>query len=77
MGLGSKMTLLWIGWLLYFVIVEAVALRNSRRGDTLSEHVWMWFGVRKEQTGWSRFRRVVLIGFMVWLSLHFITGGWI
>ena len=81
----------WIGWLAYFGVVEGVALYRSyqarRAGagdprDTLSEHVWMWFGVNREGSGierhsnaWARIRRVVLGGFLLWLSVHFMTGG--
>lgn len=73
-------TLLWLGWLIYFAIVEGVALFNgSRTGDTLSEHVWAWFGISssKPATAWSRARRFILLAFMAWLSLHFMSGGWV
>lgn len=70
-------TWLWLGWLLIFAVVEGVALANKKQDDTLSEHVWRWFGVlRKGQPdGWTRLRRFVLLSFMTWLLAHFITGG--
>jgi hypothetical protein len=43
------MDLFTIGWIvigLAVVVVEGVALMNSRTGDTLSEHLWAWLGVR-------------------------------
>lgn len=74
----------WLLWLGYFLVLEGVALFNSRPGDTLSEHVWMWFGTARRRpggperprSGWTQLRRVVLLGFMAWLSVHFLTGGW-
>lgn len=84
-------TLAWAGWLAYFAVVEGVALHRSWRArkaghadprDTFSEHVWLWLGVNKRGTGierdanaWARVRRVMLGGFMLWLSIHFLTGG--
>lgn len=72
-------TLAWLVWLAYFAVVEGVALFNGKRtGDTLSEHVWAWFGVSRDKpaNGWARFRRFALGAFMAWLSIHFLTGGW-
>ena len=82
---------LWLGWLAYFGVVEGVALYQSgkvrARGDadprdTFSEHVWFWLGVNTKGVGidrganwWARLRRVALGGFMLWLSIHFLTGG--
>lgn len=39
-------TVAWIAVAAAIVVIEGVALLNSRRGDTLSEHVWAWLGVR-------------------------------
>ncbi|MEV6638070.1 hypothetical protein AB0M54_45845 [Actinoplanes sp. NPDC051470] len=80
----SVYTVLWLLWLAYFAVVEGVALFNSKPGDTLSEHVWMWFGTQRrkpgeparEPSGWTKVRRVALAGFLVWLAVHFLTGGW-
>ena len=76
----SVWTIGWLLWILYFVILEGVALFRSKPGDTLSEHVWVWFGTQRHDldrpvTGWTRLRRVLLGGFMLWLSIHFLTGG--
>jgi hypothetical protein len=76
-------TILWVLWLAAFVVVEGVALFNKEEGDTLSEHVWKWFGIgevgkpRPEITGWVRARRFGLLAFMAWLTVHFVTGGFI
>ena len=76
-------TVAWLLWIGAFAVVEGVALFNRREGDTLSEHVWAWFGVglngkpRPRVTGWVRLRRFTLLAFMAWLSVHFLTGGFI
>lgn len=76
-------TILWLAWLGLFAVIEGVALVRSDRGDTLSEHVWKWIGVgrhgqeKPKVTGSVKVRRVALVSFMVWLTLHFLTGGWI
>lgn len=67
-------TIGWIAWIVYFCILEFLAIKNRKKGDTLSEHVWVWFGVRDKPNLWAWIRRVILILFMVWLSLHFILG---
>jgi hypothetical protein len=72
---------LWIGWLAAFCVIEGKALFNKTEGDTLSEHVWKWFSTQRtaakqgQPTGWVRLRRFVLLAFMAWLSVHFLTGG--
>lgn len=77
---------LWLGWLAYFAVVESVAVARSIRAkrhgdpdvrDTLSEHVWWWFGTaRGVQPDTSAYlRRFVLLAFLAWLSVHFLGGG--
>lgn len=70
-------TKLWIAWIAAFVVIEGVALYRKQEGDTLSEHVWKWFHTDKmtKPTGTTRLRRFVLLAFMAWLSVHFLTGG--
>lgn len=71
----------WIAWLAAFAAIEGAALARDARGDTLSEHVWDWFGIgrhgepRPEVTGTVRLRRFTLLAFLAWLSAHFLTGG--
>ena len=76
------MTILWIAWLVIFAVLEGYALWSPKAGDTLSEHVWEWFGVarngdadKRPVNGNIRTRRFVLLAFMAWLSLHFLSGG--
>lgn len=77
----SAWTWAWAGWAVYFLIVEGMALFNSRPGDTLSEHVWAFIGIRRkgvdprDPSGWTRLRRFLVLAFMAWLSFHFLTGG--
>jgi hypothetical protein len=74
-------TILWITILSLGLILEAVALFNKRQNDTLSENVWKWFNINPElssrQKDFTRLRRVLLLAFMVWLTIHFVTGGWV
>lgn len=78
----SAWSWLWLGWLAYFAVVEGAALANSRTGDTLSEHIWAWFGTARgpasgrQPSGWTRLRRFVLLAFVAWLGAHFLTGGY-
>jgi hypothetical protein len=81
----------WIGFGVYFAAVEGAALAQSYRArragaadprDTLSEHLWFWFGVNRAGTGiergsnwWARVRRVILGGALLWLAVHLLTGG--
>lgn len=76
----------WYAWFGLFAIIEGMALFNSKGGDTLSEHVWAWFGVKnvltpasttatRQPTGWTRARRFVLLALLAWLFVHFAFGG--
>ena len=69
-------TALWVLWLATFVVIEGFALANKKRGDTLSEHVWKWFSIKGKSKGF-KFRRVVLLVLMTWLTVHFVTGGFV
>lgn len=68
-------TLLWLGWLAYFLVVEFLALRYSKRG-TLSAHVWAIFGVGKDDRGFWHlsWRRVLVLIPMLVLTSHFVFG---
>ena len=73
-------TVVWLGWLVLFLVYELYAAVAPPLGDTLSENVWDWFGVRSKRP-YSTLRRLVLAVFMVTLTLHFVFGapggGWI
>ena len=68
-------TVAWLLWIAMFLVIEGAAIWNKYEGDTLSEHVWNWFSVKDKGKGW-RARRVALLAFLAWLTVHFITGGW-
>jgi hypothetical protein len=73
-------TIGWLGWGLYFAVLEGAALVRSHRGGpdgTLSAHVWVWFGTDKHThaDSWAYVRRFVLLAFMTWLTVHFVGGG--
>jgi hypothetical protein len=68
-------TIAWIIWGLYFVVVEADAILHNDAAGTLSDHIWKWFCVNDQKERFARLRRVVLLCFMAWLSVHFISGG--
>lgn len=75
----SGWTWLWLGWGLYFVIVEGLALFNKRGGDTLSEHVWAFLGYDERRvgppSGSERLRRFLTLAGLAWLVIHLLTGG--
>ena len=65
-------TIAWVAWLVLFIVVEFLALRNDVSEDTLSEHVRRWLSVK---TRWGR--TVFLVawaGFTVWFGVHIVTG---
>lgn len=65
----------WLLWIIAFLVWEGLALFNKKKGDTLSEHVWDWFSVKEQSSRKRTIRMVGLVGFMAWLSIHFVTGG--
>lgn len=80
----SVFTWLWIGWGAAFAVIEGVALSNSKHGDTLSEHAWAFMGVRGSKANpvrtprWTlRVARIIVLSGLLWLTLHFATGGWV
>lgn len=80
----SGWTVAWIAWGVAFAVIEGAALVNARSGDTLSEHVWAWLGVRRDGTApartprWTlRVARLIVLSGLLWLAIHFATGGWV
>jgi len=71
----SKWTLFWLLWIGLFFGIEIPALRNKVVGDTFSEHVWRWAAVKSQTAAFKRLRRLALLVFVTWLSVHFLTGG--
>lgn len=82
------MTGIWVSWLAAiagsFALIEGIALYNSTPGDTLSEHLWAWLGVRRPRERsfitphWTlRVARIVFLSAVLWFVLHIATGGWV
>lgn len=71
----SFFTIGWLVWIGFFVVLEGVALTNKKENDTLSSHVWKWFAIKKDGK-LSKTRRTTLAAGLLWLSIHFLTGGW-
>lgn len=68
----------WLGWGLYFGIVEGWALVTSKPQGTLSAHVWAFLGYSggvRQPTAWTRLRRFLVLAFLAWLVVHLLTGG--
>lgn len=74
--------LVWIGWLMYFLVAEGVALyreaKHKSTDATLSEHVWHWFAVKNPRgpKWWIHTRRIASVLFMAELTVHFAAGRW-
>ena len=65
-------TVSWIVWVAWFVVIEALALRDRDPGDTFSEYVWafMFDAGRPRPVIYFLFA-----GFWLWLFLHFVFRG--
>jgi len=65
----------WVVWGIMFVAIEGAALFNKQKGDTLSEFVWKFLGVKGHPlpSGY-KWRRGALAVSFAWLVLHFFTG---
>ena len=67
---GWAYTAGWVFWLVWFAVLETLALLDADMGDTLTEHV------RRVILHDDRPRPVVYFvfaGFLVWLVLHFLA----
>lgn len=68
----SLFTILWIVWIAAFFVIEAVAIFNDIKEDTLSEHFRNWFRVDTKigRSIWLVFSG----GFIVWFIPHILLG---
>lgn len=64
----------WLVWVGVFIVLETAALINGTPNDTLSEHVWRWFGLHASGV-WAVIRRAILAGALGWLVVHFLSAG--
>lgn len=69
----SIWTELWILWGALFAVIEGVAVANDKKGDTLSEHLRLWFrtDTKHGRTAWL----VVSGGFLGWFLFHIAWAG--
>jgi hypothetical protein len=69
-------TKLWLAWIAAFFALELPPLFRGRPQDTLSDHVWAWFGIPQHRPPERdvRIRRIVLVTLLAWLCSHFLTG---
>lgn len=63
----SPYTIAWLLWGAAFFVIEGLAIRDKRAGDTLSEHVWK-FGRKATFAG-----RGMLAGFLMALNVHLVA----
>lgn len=72
----TRYTALWLAWIAAFFAIELPPVVNGHSVDTLSDHVWFWFGVpqHKAPSGSLRLRRLALLCFVAWLATHFLSG---
>jgi hypothetical protein len=67
----------WLAWLVVgFLVPETWALFTKPQ-NTLSETVWGWFGVMRNQpiSQWS-IQHYILLAFVVWLAAHLAFRIW-
>ena len=60
----------WLAWFAFGVGLELYTLFNKDEDDTLSAHVIFLMRSRKVF-------RITITLFLVWLVIHWATGGWI
>lgn len=70
----------WVAWIAAFIVLEGAALARRRKGredETLSAHIWRWFGTRGPRDSartWAG--RAILLAGGVWLTGHLAFGWW-
>jgi len=72
----SGWTVAWLLWLLAFAVIEGIAIYRRRYEGTLSRHVWKWFAIKGQGRN-VRWRRFIFLAGWAWLTVHFLTGGWV
>jgi hypothetical protein len=76
LGGSRRWTALWLGWIVAFFALELPPILNHHPQDTLSDHVWLWFGIPQHRgpVETVRARRFLLLALMAWLIAHFLSG---
>jgi hypothetical protein len=68
----------WVGFFLYFALVEGIAIKKAAEGGTLSEFLWRLFAIREMPVDRRRFvhlRRLIMLATLALLFVHFTGGG--
>jgi hypothetical protein len=71
----TRYDVLWLAWLGSFLVIEAAALRDAKRGNTLSEGVWWFLGIGRPMSRRVQAARFAGLAFTAWLVAHFWSGG--
>lgn len=69
------MNTIWLWWAGLFVasfaVLETWALLNRREGDTLSERLREWLGIRPVKH-WRLATSAAVLGFLLWFGWHIV-----
>jgi hypothetical protein len=66
--------LLWASWVLAGCALEAICL-NGENGATLTSQVLRRTRIPRHQPLHKRIPQAMTIGFVVWVPIHWVTGG--
>lgn len=73
----SGFTVAWVIWIVFFLVVEGIALVSRKKDLTFSEHWWALFRVRTSTPWWAKSVLVLVqLGFGIWLVGHLTFGLW-
>jgi hypothetical protein len=75
-GASPAFTRAWYAWIACFFLIEGSALARHRPQDTLSDHIWAWFGIPQHTAPQRsiRTRRMMLLAGVAWLAAHLLSG---
>lgn len=66
---------LWAAWTVAGCALEGWAFAKGEPGSTLSANVTEMFHIPRRAPFSEKLRRAITIGFIVWLPIHWATGG--
>lgn len=66
---------MWAVWVAAGCALEAVTFARGESGSTLSGQIWDRTHIRRRMPFHEKTRRAVTIGFIVWLPIHWVSGG--
>lgn len=65
----------WAGlFVASFAVFETWALITKEKGDTLSESIRAWLGIRPVRH-WRMVTSAALLGFLIWFGWHIVFQG--